>query len=62
MLTNRNLDHRINPANPEAPTLSGPSGSPFAFLPPNRVTDGKDGGDGGNDACKIVVANLSAYN
>jgi len=34
---------------------------PFAVVPPTDITVGGDSGDADNDACRLVRANLAAY-
>jgi hypothetical protein len=61
MLTDRNFDYRNVPQDADAADMPGRPESPFAIVPPNTTFGGGSGHHGGNDACRLVMANLSAY-
>jgi hypothetical protein len=61
MLTDRNFDYRNAPQDADAADMPGRPESPFAVVPPNTTFGGGSGSHGGNDACRLVMANLSAY-
>jgi hypothetical protein len=61
MLNRPNLDDNNLPQDVEDVLLSHFPSQPFAVVPPTDDTVGGDSGDGGNDACKLVMTHLAAY-
>ncbi len=61
MLNRPGLNHSNHPQDAEDVLLAAFVSRPFAAVPPTDATVGGDSGDGGDDACKLVMTHLAAY-